>query len=272
MATNHARWTAENDAKLWSMRQTSMSQLMAEFNREKGGIAARLKHLQNPDHAAYQRLFKDSRFQPSSSVSSQPRKYATASAGSGSDIFKDSSFQSEATKKRSFDSSSVSSSYTSASYTSYTSYESSASQPRKYATAYAGSPDSSGPKLTLPNYPQLVQSQPQSQSLSRSQNYPPSPPPVPNSSFPIYDQSQQQQQEEQSSSVSTGGLAKFAGAAGGAGGAGRAGRAGTGAVGGAGVGAVGAPNHARWTAENDAKLWSMRQVCVCVWVCVYVCL
>mmetsp|Transcript_13757 Transcript_13757/g.16866 ORF Transcript_13757/g.16866 Transcript_13757/m.16866 type:complete len:559 (-) Transcript_13757:28-1704(-) len=50
-------WSRENDVKLWNKHSTNTSDLAVEFNRSKGGIRSRLKHLQDPSHKAYQRLF-----------------------------------------------------------------------------------------------------------------------------------------------------------------------------------------------------------------------
>ncbi|KAJ1442648.1 hypothetical protein B484DRAFT_58893 [Ochromonadaceae sp. CCMP2298] len=61
------RWTAEDDERLWSLRSLSTQKLMGEFGREAGGIRARLKHLDDPDHNASKRL---------SGASSQTQSYA----------------------------------------------------------------------------------------------------------------------------------------------------------------------------------------------------
>ena len=55
MATK--RWTREDDTKLWAGRSKPTVALADEFDRSNGGIRSRLKHLQNPEHKAYQRLF-----------------------------------------------------------------------------------------------------------------------------------------------------------------------------------------------------------------------
>jgi ATP-dependent DNA helicase PIF1 len=51
------RWEKVDDVRLWASRSNPTAVLAAEFDRSKGGIRSRLKHLQNPDHKAYQRLF-----------------------------------------------------------------------------------------------------------------------------------------------------------------------------------------------------------------------
>ncbi len=50
-------WSKEDDIRLWSRRSKPIAVLAEEFDRSKGGIRSRLKHLQNPEHKAYQRLF-----------------------------------------------------------------------------------------------------------------------------------------------------------------------------------------------------------------------
>eukprot|EP00592_Proboscia_alata_P006177 CAMPEP_0194356764 /NCGR_PEP_ID=MMETSP0174-20130528/4343_1 /TAXON_ID=216777 /ORGANISM="Proboscia alata, Strain PI-D3" /LENGTH=532 /DNA_ID=CAMNT_0039126483 /DNA_START=62 /DNA_END=1657 /DNA_ORIENTATION=+ len=50
-------WSREKDSELWNKRSTKTSDLALEFNRSKGGIRSRLKHLQDPTHKAYKRLF-----------------------------------------------------------------------------------------------------------------------------------------------------------------------------------------------------------------------
>lgn len=51
------RWTRDDDERLWEIRSKPTEVLAVSFGRSKGGIRSRLKHLQNPNHAAYQRLF-----------------------------------------------------------------------------------------------------------------------------------------------------------------------------------------------------------------------
>ena len=48
-------WTRENDIQLWNQRSKSTAVLADIFGRSHGGIRSRLKHLQNPEHKAYQR-------------------------------------------------------------------------------------------------------------------------------------------------------------------------------------------------------------------------
>jgi hypothetical protein len=52
----YARWTKDDDERLWASRSEPTAVLAGEFHRSEGGIRSRLKHLQNPDHHAYQRL------------------------------------------------------------------------------------------------------------------------------------------------------------------------------------------------------------------------
>jgi PIF1-like helicase len=49
-------WTAEADVVLWNQRYESTFALATKFNRTEGSIKSRLKHLNNPEHAAYIRL------------------------------------------------------------------------------------------------------------------------------------------------------------------------------------------------------------------------
>ena len=51
------RWTKVDDVQLWASRSKPTAVLAGEFDRSAGGIRSRLKHLQNPDHKAYQRLY-----------------------------------------------------------------------------------------------------------------------------------------------------------------------------------------------------------------------
>jgi len=58
LAMVYKLWTREDDARLWESRSTKSTAVLAcEFDRSPGGIRSRLKHLQNPEHKAYQRLF-----------------------------------------------------------------------------------------------------------------------------------------------------------------------------------------------------------------------
>ena len=54
---SNPRWEAADDSRLESLRySTSVKQLAALFGRGEGAISARLKHLDDPEHSAYQRL------------------------------------------------------------------------------------------------------------------------------------------------------------------------------------------------------------------------
>ena len=54
---SNPRWEAADDRRLESLRSsTSVKQLAALFGRGEGAIRARLKHLDDPEHSAYQRL------------------------------------------------------------------------------------------------------------------------------------------------------------------------------------------------------------------------
>eukprot|EP00978_Attheya_sp_CCMP212_P047303 scaffold421301_cov52-Attheya_sp.AAC.13 len=50
-------WSLEEDFRLWNSRSKPASSLATEYNRSVGGIRSRLKHLQDPTHKAYRRLF-----------------------------------------------------------------------------------------------------------------------------------------------------------------------------------------------------------------------
>ena len=50
------RWTAEDDLWLWTNRSLPTKTLADKFNRGDGAIRSRLKHLDDPAHAAYTRL------------------------------------------------------------------------------------------------------------------------------------------------------------------------------------------------------------------------
>ena len=54
--TGGGKWQPAQDSYLWAHRNDSTAQLAAHFGRGNGGITSRLKHLRNPNHAAYQRL------------------------------------------------------------------------------------------------------------------------------------------------------------------------------------------------------------------------
>ena len=49
-------WTADNDRWLWNHRHESVAALAQHLTRGEGAIKARLEHLGDPNHAAYQRL------------------------------------------------------------------------------------------------------------------------------------------------------------------------------------------------------------------------
>lgn len=49
-------WSLEDDYKLWKLRSKPTSQLAITFNKSAGAIRSRLRHLEDPNHDAYQRL------------------------------------------------------------------------------------------------------------------------------------------------------------------------------------------------------------------------
>lgn len=54
---SYTRWRAEADEELWAKRSScTMEELATLFQRTVGAIKARLEHLQNPSHVAFQRL------------------------------------------------------------------------------------------------------------------------------------------------------------------------------------------------------------------------
>lgn len=50
-------WSASDDLWLWENRSVPVSSLAAKFDRNDGGIRSRLKHLCDPEHNAFKRLF-----------------------------------------------------------------------------------------------------------------------------------------------------------------------------------------------------------------------
>mmetsp|Transcript_10593 Transcript_10593/g.15931 ORF Transcript_10593/g.15931 Transcript_10593/m.15931 type:complete len:573 (-) Transcript_10593:499-2217(-) len=52
-----ASWSAENDIELNKMKAKHIKLLAGYFKRSDGAIRSRLKHLSNPEHPAYQRLY-----------------------------------------------------------------------------------------------------------------------------------------------------------------------------------------------------------------------
>jgi hypothetical protein len=52
-------WSEQDDLKLWSLRSKPTSQLAVDFNKTTGAIRSRLKHLNDPNHKAYQRRIKN---------------------------------------------------------------------------------------------------------------------------------------------------------------------------------------------------------------------
>ena len=53
-------WSEQDDCKLWSLRSKPTSELTKIFNRRtSGAIRSRLKHLNDPNHKAYQRRIKN---------------------------------------------------------------------------------------------------------------------------------------------------------------------------------------------------------------------
>ena len=52
-------WSEEDDHKLWSLRLKPISQLALIFDKTYGAIQSRLKHLNDPNHKAYQRRVKN---------------------------------------------------------------------------------------------------------------------------------------------------------------------------------------------------------------------
>ena len=49
-------WTADDDKRLWKGRDESVAALAKQLQRGAGGVSARLDHLRDPAHKAYQRL------------------------------------------------------------------------------------------------------------------------------------------------------------------------------------------------------------------------
>ena len=52
-------WSEWDDHKLWSLRLKPTSELATIFNKTSGAIRSRLKHLNDPDHRAYQRRVRN---------------------------------------------------------------------------------------------------------------------------------------------------------------------------------------------------------------------
>ena len=54
--TSRARWDLSADQWLWSNKHRPTTALATHYQRTSGAIKSRLKHLQNPEHSAHQRL------------------------------------------------------------------------------------------------------------------------------------------------------------------------------------------------------------------------
>ena len=52
-------WSEWDDHKLWSLRSKPTSELATIFNKTSGAIRSRLKHLNDPNHRAYQRRIRN---------------------------------------------------------------------------------------------------------------------------------------------------------------------------------------------------------------------
>ena len=53
-------WSEEDDELLWSLRsKKTTSQLAVTFNKTTGAIRSRLRHLNDPNHRAYQRRIQN---------------------------------------------------------------------------------------------------------------------------------------------------------------------------------------------------------------------
>ena len=77
---NNNLWTRDNDLQLWNERSKPTVELADIFGRSNGGIRSRIKHLKNPDHKAYQRLFGTTSMNPAviSSLPQQQQQHQTS--------------------------------------------------------------------------------------------------------------------------------------------------------------------------------------------------
>ena len=77
---NNNLWTRDNDLQLWNERSKPTVELADIFGRSNGGIRPRIKHLKNPDHKAYQRLFGTTSMNPAviSSLPQQQQQHQTS--------------------------------------------------------------------------------------------------------------------------------------------------------------------------------------------------
>ena len=71
-------WSAANDKWLWDHRNAPVFELGRRLGRGDGAIEARLKHLHDPSHAAYQRLFQKSGTAPTAADAASKRLFSSA--------------------------------------------------------------------------------------------------------------------------------------------------------------------------------------------------
>ena len=73
-------WSAEDDQLLWDNRHVPTATLASTFSRGEGAIRARIKHLQNPEHAAFQRLHGEDRPSKAARVELRPAPSVSTAA------------------------------------------------------------------------------------------------------------------------------------------------------------------------------------------------
>ena len=90
-------WSAEDDQLLWDNRHVPTAALASTFSRGEGAVRSRIKHLQNPEHTAFQRLHGAGSSSSGAGSSSSSAGSSSSSAGDLSRPSKAARFESHPT-------------------------------------------------------------------------------------------------------------------------------------------------------------------------------